>query len=322
MSMLPVIKQDCQACPLRTKCWSESRSLTAEHRVINLLICRLKLDIKRETSTRLLLNMLQPKVNSIASYIARRCHVSDIETLRLEIQSAVIMHLMTDYQLGERAWPLHYLFAKPKGVITGWSLRYIEKQQRLQRRETPLVDEDYSYAAHTSHPDISEGYIHDALNLVEDGVTLSAREYRVFRFCLSHAGENNKSDESSITGLHRYFASYIQWDRSRVSRTFRRAAQKLIESTGHTDNVLGFDAPVDPDKRRARVLGLGTDALTADEGRALVQLAHDVGVSVACQAFGVHNKTYYLFKERYASTEKTDTRPTNSSDHVDHGVSS
>ena len=340
---LPIISQDCQSCPLRTKCWNTSKNPSNEVLVINLLVCRLKLGIKREASTRLLLQMLQPKVNNIAAFIQSRCDVDDFETLSLEVQSAIIEYLLTDYKLGERAWPLHYLFARPKGVMTGWTMRYIERRRNEQRMVnvafTPDVDFEHTVAALNStvtngrvQGSVPELIVEDpetppattpilrALDLVDDGLTLSAREYRIFRFCLSHAGDARRGENGTpVSGLHMHLAQQMGWDRSRVSRVFRQASAKIVDVTGYTERVLGVDVPVDPRQRRNRMLGLDHDALSAEEGRALVQLAAKIGDAAACRAFGVHSKTVYFLRKRYG--EEANTRRANSTDHELYGIS-
>lgn len=339
---LPIISQDCQNCPLQTKCWNTSKNPSNEVLVINLLVCRLKLGIKREASTRLLLQMLQPKVNSIASFIQSRCDVDDFQSLKLEVQSAIIEHLISDYQLGERAWPLHYLFARPKGVITGWALRYIERRNGEQRMVSVAFTPDAEFehtvtelnAAVTNgrvqssvpefistadEPLPTSAPIHRALEFVEDGLTLSAREYRILRFCLTHAGDALPGDNGTpISGLHMHLAQRLGWDRSRVSRVFRQASAKIVDVTGYTERVLGVEVPVDPGQRRNRLLGLEHDSLSEDEGRALVRLAAEIGDSAACRAFGVHSKTVYVLRKRYA--QEAQARRTNCTNHEHYGI--
>lgn len=323
---LPVIGQDCQSCPLKSKCWDTSRNPRDEVLVINLLVCRLKLGIKREATTRLLLQLLQPKVNSIAAFIQRSCDCDDFEVVKLEVQSAVIEALLTDYKLGERAWPLHYLFARPRGVITGWTLRYIERRRRSKRfvsvGMTPDVDVEWTL--NELNASVTQGRIQEApvsyeeteeteelltpftaaLAHVEDGVTLSAREYRVMRFCLNHSGDSRPGENGTpVSGLHIHLSERMGWDRSKVSRVYRQASAKVIEVVGHTERVLGLGPlPVAPQARRSRVLGLGREALSDEEAEALVAFADREGDTAACRAFGVHSKTIYLRRRNHEST--------------------
>lgn len=341
---MPIISQDCQACPLREKCWNMSKSPSDDVLVINLLVCRLKLGIKRESSARLLLKMLQPKVTSLANFINKRCDVDDFQTLQLEIQSAVIEYLLSEYKLGERAWPLHYLFARPRGVITGWAMKYIERKhsdaRMMSMAVTPDVEFEASLAEYnaavtqgqiTSGPHIepadepeppaTDVPVEDALKFVDDGMTLSAREYRVLRFCLSHAGDTLPGENGTpVSGLHVHLAQRMNWDRSKVSRVFRQASAKVVEVAGHTEKVLGVDVSVDPVQRRNRMLGLGREALTESEGRALVALANEVGDTAACRAFGVHSKTVYVLRKRYNNAEEIDACSADRTDDERDGV--
>lgn len=324
MSLL-VIGQDCQNCPLRRKCWDTSKRPNDEVLVVNLLVCRLKLGVKRNASTRLLLQMLAPKVQQTVKFISRNCPVDDLEALKVEVQSTVIEYLLRDYKLGERAWPLHYLFSLKKGVMTGWALKYVEKQ-RMHARALYLdtTEDDLEWAIRdvnaqvtagkvltgppamtepAKEPETSSTSVEAALRIVDDGVTLTAREYRVFRFCLAHPGRYRGANQA--INLHGWMSKAVKLDRSSgVSRVFRKASAKLIEALGQTDQVLQVETTglVDPEQRRRRVLGLNGAPLSDAEGRTLVQLAESRGIATACQAFGVHDRTLYTLRKRHAST--------------------
>lgn len=375
---LPIIKQDCQVCPLQTKCWDTSRNPSAEVLVINLLVCRLKLGIKVDASAKEILRLLAPKIQSIANFIQRRCDVTERGDLVADIQSAIIETLMSNYKLGERAWPLYYLFARPRGVISGWAMRYIDKR-RADARNIPLgydpsldwerllinanavatqgriqegphalsydgmdvleraftkEDDALADSGNISIPrpqDIAVATVpvegrqvefpyHATLSIVDDGRTLTAREFRVFAFCLRHAGDKVRGD-TPVSGLHRHLGEKLGLDRSTVSRVFRRASSKIIEMTGRTDDVLGVALPaeVDLEARRQRILGVAAQALTPDEEQALIELAADVGGATACRAFGVHTKTLTALKKRHEN--ETDARARDRADHDEHGLS-
>jgi hypothetical protein len=346
VSRLPVISQDCQNCPLKRKCWNTSKAPSDEVLVINLLVCRLKLGIKRDAATRLLLQMLEPKVLQTVKFIERNCSVDDREGLKVEVQSTIVEYLLSEYKLGERAWPLHYLFSPKKGVMTGWALKYVEKQRMYARSmQLDTTDDDLEWSLRETNAQVTAGQVltgppepflepepepepepqltpvAQALQLVEDGATLTTREYRVLRFCLTQTGRYRGASQD--TNLHGWLAEAMSLDRSSgVSRVFRKAAAKLVEALGHTDRVLELETSglVDPEQRRRRVLGLDGAALTESEGRALVSLADEVGAAVACQAFGVHDRTLYALRRRYAA-KKTDPGATHRPDHVEHGVS-
>lgn len=258
-------------------------------------------------------------------YAQDRCRVDDPDSLLLELQSVAIEYLLTEYKLGERAWPLHYLFAWPKGVMTGWMLKYIEKRNSEQRGInvglTPDVDfelviDELNASVTSGHvrsaPSRPAGVIEDppevdyaaAMRHVEDGVTLTSREYRVLRFCLRHAGDAH--GRSLVKGLHIFLSKQLAWGRSKVSRVFRLAAAKIVEVTGETERVLGLsESPTDQRNRRNRLLGLGHQALTDDEADALIDLAGRIGDAAACRAFGVHSKTIYLLRRRNDQKNKS-----------------
>lgn len=345
LSKLPVIQQDCQVCPIKVKCWDVKNKPKDEVLVINLLVCRLQLGVKKEATTKLLLQLLDPKIKSIASYITKRCESIDKLEVVLEVQSAIIEYLMVHYKLAGRAWPLHYLFARPKGVMTGWTLRYLARQ-RAEKRTLRLgltPGMDFEGAVHelnvsatqgrvqsrppevtktASSPDPTQAPIQAAQAHVEDGFTLTAREYRVMRFCMTHAGTSYRGD-TLVSGLHTHLCKVMGIDRSAVSKIFRRAATKIVEVTGQTERVLGIKMPstVDPTRRRNRVLGLDYAALTAAERSALIMLSKRVGPAKACGAFGVNPKTLYLIRNnKDAGTHENNTRATHSSGHEHDGV--
>ena len=340
-SRLPIISQDCQNCPFKSKCWDTSQDPRDEVLVLNLLVCRLKLGVKRDPTARLLLRMLQPKIEAIANFISRRCDVADRPELVAEIQSAIIEYLISEYKLGERAWPLHYLFAKPRGVITGWALKYIERRRAEQQRFANLSltpDIEFEEAITELNAQITRGQIQSgpaalappeeppeppartpiaaALSHVDDGLTLNAREYRVLQFCLRHAGDG----ETPVAGLHAYLATQLGLDRSTVSRVFRRACAKIIEVVGQMEIVLGVDLDREHnDQRRNRVLDIDRPPLTESEINGLLDLADAVGAPAACRAYGVHDKTLTVLRNRYRAA-KTDARPTHRANYGNHGL--
>lgn len=328
MSRLPIIGQDCQSCPLQTKCWDTSRNPSDEVLALNLLVCRMKLGIKRDRSTKLLLQLLEPKVQSIVKFIYSKCNVPDRRTLHGEVQSQIVEYLLTEYKLGERAWPLHFLFARPKGVMTGWALRYIEKANSDQRvlaagfepgvEIEALVDDINASITSgwiTQSPDTppatdesddlrSDIPLSSARRTVEDGVTLTTREYRVLRFMLTHAEDHGLFTATAPGyGMRSRLAQQLDWPKRTVSRIYQQACHKIIEAHGHTDKVLGLtQPPVNPAERRARVLKLDERRpLTDDEALGLIQLADEIGSAAACQAYGVLDKTLITLRKRHAN---------------------
>lgn len=326
MNRLPIIGQDCQSCPLQTKCWDTSKNPSDEALALNLLVCRMKLGIKRDRSTKLLLQLLEPKVQSIVKFICSKCNVPDRRTLHGEVQSQIVEYLLTEYKLGERAWPLHFLFARPKGVMTGWALRYIERANSDQRvlaagfepgvEIESLVDDinaSITSGRISQSPDVpsttdepddlrSDIPLNSANRTVEDGVTLTTREYRVLRFMLTHAEDHGLFTATAPGyGMRSRLAQHLDWPKRTVSRIYQQACHKIIEAHGHTDKVLGLaQSPVDPGERRARVLKLDERRpLTDDEALGLIRLADEIGNAAACQAYGVLDKTLIALRKRY-----------------------
>ena len=292
------MKQDCQNCPYRTKCWNESRKPSASVLTLNLLVCRLKLGIKPNTTTRLILQMLEPKVQSMVKSIMQKCPGEDRQTVKAELQTAIIEALITGYDLGGRAWPLHYLFAYPKGVMMGWSFRYVHRVHKDASRLTVLDQADWAAPEPEPEPEPSD-VIDEALRVVDDGLTLSAKEYRIFHFCMQNA------DAMLQRSLgHVYLANTLKEDRSSISRIYRRAQAKVIESCGQTEALLGIKITSDPKKRRARVLDLLSGPLDADEAAELIRVAAIVGRPKACQIFGVSVKTFKKYAAEINTSRK------------------
>lgn len=335
------VGQDCQRCPLKRKCWDVSRDPSPEVLVINLLVCRMKLGLKVNNSTKLLLRLLAPKLKSLAKFIRDRCSVLDEDELYGELQSACIEYILVDYKLGERAWVLQYLFAYPRGVMSGWALKYVTrsnsdkrtKQIRLSAHtdhgvgssdfETELRNTNMivtsgrirsgppDITAHVEDSDDTDIPVQSALRVVDDGVTLSSKEYRVMRFCLSHDDD----------GMHVWLADRMNVDRSSgVSRVLKKAAGKVVEVLGRTDAAVGYSVDVDPEGRRQRVLGLDqAPALTEAEEVAAVRFAKEAGPALASQAFGVHDRALYTLRRRHAEA-KANESPTDCSDDVVDGI--
>lgn len=295
-----MIKQNCQTCPLRSKCWNRNAGPSNEALALNLLVCRMKLGVKRDKSAELILQMLTPKVRQIATFITSRCSVPQREELEMEIQSAIIEYLLTGYQLGERAWPLHYLFARPRGVMSGWAMRYIDKTNRRKRQQIHVgisPDVDVESLLDELNASVTNGMVHtrpspmptqedeegdddvpevSVKRVIEDGVTLSAREYRVFKFCLERG-----------PGAHKTLSALMGVDRSTVSRIYRRAAWRVVASLWLVEHVLGVRVPGDARAHRRRILGLSAPEPRPEEVETLVAAA---GAQVAARALGVNRR--------------------------------
>jgi hypothetical protein len=123
--------QDCSTCRNQKNCWM--KGIGPRTIAINLLVCRMLRGIDRDNSTRLLLELLRPKVGRIASDIAKRVapvFQLDADEVICDIESAVVEYLLSRYLMGELAYPLYYLFGGRNGVMFRWSLAYISKIRR------------------------------------------------------------------------------------------------------------------------------------------------------------------------------------------------
>lgn len=289
------MKQDCQNCPYRKKCWNESQSPSASVLTLNLLVCRLKMGIKTNSTTRLILEMLEPKVQSMVKSILQKCPSEDRATVKAELQTAIIESIMTSYDLGGRAWPLHYLFAYPRGTMWGWYFRYLNRVQKSASRLTVLDNVELP-APEPEPASETPQVVTNALQIIDDGFTLTGKEYRIFNFCLQ-----NSDDMLQRSLGHVYLATTFNEDRSSISRIYRKAQAKIIEACGQTESVLGVKFSTNAKRRRARMFGLQPGPLTPDEVDDLLSVAKIIGRPKACQVFGVNVKTF----KKYATEANT-----------------
>lgn len=264
--------------------------------------------IKPNSTTKLILEMLEPKVQSMVRSIMQRCPNEDRSSVKAEMQTAIIEALLTEYDLGGRAWPLHYLFAYPKGVIFGWSFRYVHRVHKDASRLTVL--DNAEWPAPDPEPELEPSTaVETALQVVDDGLTLTAKEYRIFNFCMQHA------DAMLQRSLgHVYLAEMLQEDRSTISRIYRKAQAKLVEACGQTEALLGIKINIDAKQRRARMFGLLSGPLSSEESKELLRVAEIVGRPKACQIFGVSVKAF----KKYAA--EANTRRKNRNGNGSNGV--
>jgi hypothetical protein len=96
--------------------------------------------------------------------------------------------------------------------------------------------------------------IDQAMRIVEDGVTLSLSEYRVIRFCLTHARDDGSV--RILDGLHRFLAVQTGSSRQVATRLFASAERRIIDALGLTSKILrarGVDVRLIPKYRRERI---------------------------------------------------------------------
>lgn len=238
--------QNCNKCRYVQKCYSEKTS--PRNVVINILACRIRKDINRNESSKLLLNMIRPKILSLVNNARDRVgsgYINTEDTI-LDLESRTIECLLDDngYTIGGPAYLTEYLFGmNPRtGWVRKWILWNFSKQQRFYKRHTlsgynPRSDTDdeiseYDRTAIASSEEytMDDNDSHEAfdliMNVIDDGYTLNANEHRVISFCLSHANELNKT--RLIDGTHMYLSKIMNVSRPRITRLYFTARKKLI----------------------------------------------------------------------------------------------
>lgn len=219
-----VLKQDCAVCPHIDKCWKT----TTNNIIINLLVCRIQLSIKREPSTQRLLQMFRPQLQKMARQIrdeSMNSHSLDYADLIAEMESVIVEHILDHYIIGEIAYFTYYLFGYPNGVMRKWIMWRVNNNRKFFSRhylvDEPIVEETYDpYENQDNHK------VQNALDHIEDGLTLRVSEYRVMKFCLKNAHDDRPT--RMVDGLHLYMAEKMEISRTRVTQHFRNAKNKLL----------------------------------------------------------------------------------------------
>lgn len=197
----------------------------------NLLVCRIKRGIEVNRSAKMLLTMLRPKIRTLARFALRGTNIS-MDVVMSDLESATIEALMRNYVMGEIAYPLHYLFGHPNGVIRHYANNYGKKARRYQESHflvasaLDLIDA-HALSSYESEPQESER-AQRARAVIEDGVTLTASEYRVLKFCLENATEAKRP----LNGLHVHLAHTMGVIRARVTKVYSDAAKKVVAAVG------------------------------------------------------------------------------------------
>lgn len=265
----PRPRQDCARCRSLGACWD--RRLDSYGIAVNLLVCRLRQNIERDRSTRLLCRMLEPKLIQVAQTVVGQVGSTvSVRELVLEQQSVMVESLLTQYVLGDFLHPLHWLFGNPNGAITRWALHYIrvavrEAQTTYHYDSSPLragiggwepghssdFEDRLTQVNHAASgnrvsqgpPDLAENAVeydetaqeHERgaaiLDVVDDGVTLSLAEYRIVAFCLANAREDSGQP---IAGLHQAMARRMRLRRKAVTRLYGLGIRRLLDAYGET----------------------------------------------------------------------------------------
>jgi len=224
--------QDCGGCANLPNCYAPG--IKEEHIITNLLVCRIKRGIEVNRSAKLFLQMVRPILKKFAKRAIAGTNI-DIETALADLESQTIEYLQHYYVMGEIAYPLHYLFGQPNGVIRHFSNNYARKTRRYEEThvlsDTSEPEAGSAWEAQQPSPDEQEELETEvtraARAVIDDGMTLTLPEYRVLKFCLTNAMEAKRP----LNGLHVYLARNMGVVRARVTRIFADAGKKLVAET-------------------------------------------------------------------------------------------
>jgi hypothetical protein len=261
MALLPVIppapRQDCSRCQHIFKCRSRrtahDKPLSDRNDTINLLVCRIKSRLYLDSSTKALLQLFRPGMVKLVAQAKKRSGSLriDFDDMLAEMQSFAVESIMQKYRIGELNPVTNFLFDPKSGYLTKWAKWYVTKIVRWEHRNTLMEDpymenlandssdiDDTDHAPpantwtveqplHTAAYEMQEerSLVDDVMEIIEDGVTLNANEYRVIKFSLQNANEGNSI--RMVDGLHIHIAQRMRVSRPRATRLYKRAKDKL-----------------------------------------------------------------------------------------------
>lgn len=261
----PEPEQKCCYCRHIFKCRSRrtthGKPLSDRNDTINLLVCRIKLNINKNQSTQTLLQLFRPGMVNLVASAKRRAGGTyvDFDEMLMEMQSFAVESIIVKYRIGELNPITNFLFDKRNGYLIKWTRWYITKHKRFNSRHTlaggnPFADgaadsDQYEFVDRgsmedgmSSSSDAASSYLMeqaldthyanerhsltDEVNeIIENGLTLNANEYRALRFCMHNANDSN--DIRMIDGLHIHLARMMGVSRPRVTRLYKRGKDKL-----------------------------------------------------------------------------------------------
>jgi hypothetical protein len=271
----PEPEQKCCYCRHIYKCRSRrtthGKPLSDRNDTINLLVCRIKLEINKNQSTMTLLQLFRPGMVNLVASAKRRAGNTyvDFDEMLTEMQSFAVESIIVKYRIGELNPITNFLFDKRNGYLVKWTRWYITKHKRFSARHTLAGSSNFDSGGHPDEFDFVDsgegtvGYdasdfglgghggaigaardyvteialdIHyanerhsladEVLDIIEDGLTLNANEYRALRFCLHNANDSN--DIRMIDGLHIHLARMMGVSRPRVTRLYKRGKDKIV----------------------------------------------------------------------------------------------
>jgi hypothetical protein len=326
-------KQDCARCRSLSTCWKPE--LSEKQIVVNLLVCRMQRGVARESSTKLLLNMVRPKIQKTARRMRPLRHVEPLADMMRDLETEAVVALLSDYRMGEATHPLRWLFGQPHGAIARYAQQEVQRTQRKRGRmfsygsvsgeandasfddrlrrlnhvitggkmntlpaETSVLPDEYDPLAEIRL------LTQDVLAVVDDGVTLPLDEYRIFRFCLTNAREDVRVPTSR---LHADLAQRFRMPRKTISYLYGRAYRRVLEVVGQVEAHLrrrGLPLPKSAARRRqnVRLHRFETIPLSSEEIAEIVRIRKTnsrISVPDLAFAFGVEDTIIYRLQRRF-----------------------
>jgi hypothetical protein len=251
-----VPNQVCCNCKHIYKCRSRrttsGKVLSDRNDTINLLVCRLKIDINIDQSATSLLKLFRPGMINLVADAKRRANGVnvDFDEMLAEMQSFTIESIMTKYRIGELNPITNFLFDIKSGYLVKWSRWYVTKLRRFYGRhvlsgygqnEDEFEFSDDGDGGHTVGDAVWDSSAEESImafqaraqhtlsddvnSIIEDSITLNTNEYRAIKFCLQNANDSN--DVRMIDGLHIQLARLMGVSRPRVTRLYKRGKDKL-----------------------------------------------------------------------------------------------
>jgi hypothetical protein len=264
-------EQDCSTCRNMHACWK--RDIEDQAIITNLLVCRIKRGIEREKATRVFLKLIRPKLLRMGKWVATRTGMP-LRDAVAEMESVAVESLIRDYSMGERVPPIVWLFNEKLGSVRHWAVRTVAVARKQRSRclsyggigseanvqatsdsgtdiadlETRLIRLNYIATGNRVHsappgiadePEARNGDIEElcarALEIVHDGQTLPVTEYRILKFYMMNAREN---EQRMLDWVHKHMCGVLGLQTQSVSRLYGLAYRRLLDAVGLSKQYL------------------------------------------------------------------------------------
>lgn len=191
--------------------------------MLNLLTCRIKRGIEVNRSAKLFLEMVRPALLKLAMHAIKGTRI-ELDVAIADLESKTMEYLQRNFVLGDRGYPLHYLFNIPKGAVCRYANTYTKDAHKYENG-TVFVASGVLEEGTTEEEadDPLADLVRQAREVVDDGITLTLQEYRVLKFCLMNASDAKRP----LNGLHVYLARAMNVIRARVTRVYADAREKV-----------------------------------------------------------------------------------------------